>query len=347
MQEKNCSMRIIRVILKYVPILVSLIISIIIFKILLWKLNNQISFPETLVSSREYILTISGLLSGIIMAYLTSKVLQIREERIARLPMINELTQKVHKFRSIVNKLLSTDLLSRKVRYIVDTKYKGLTFYDYRENMFVDSKPTKQSIDYINDNDCGGLSHLYLELRAFIPKNHGFDETLYSEFEVSTFYDTQLLEKWVKYDCGNGLWYYFENKYAVYKDNFNFSVYEGYKNEIIESCLQIDKERYHDMPFGAKLLAKLGNQIYSDIIPKLFTAQLSIEKGLPKIVNYLFTIFVLLVVFGVVIPLLSNIFNLCFIWDIISISTTIGICAYIIFSFYGFMKQEIKIGKNC
>lgn len=332
-------------IFKYIPILLSVTISVIVFRVLICKICYQTDFTEVLSSSREYILTISGLLAGIIMAYLTSKVLQMREERITKLPQINELTQKVHRFRNIVNKLLSSDLLPRKVQNMVDTKYGGLTFFDYRENTFVGAKTTKQSIDYINDTSCGGLTHLYLEMRAFVPKNHGFDETLYSEFEVSKFYDTQLLEKWVKYDCGNGLWYYFDNEYAVYRNSFNLNIYKGYKDEILESCLQIDKERYQGMSFDAKLLAKLGTQMHSDIIPKLFKAQLSIEKGLPKIVNYLFSIFVLLALFGVITPLLSSIFNLCPIWDMISISATIGICAYIILSFYGFMKQEIKIGK--
>ncbi|MEG0692355.1 MAG: hypothetical protein RR444_04660 [Oscillospiraceae bacterium] len=334
-----------KVTLRYIPIFISVLITAMVFKLLFCKLNYYTDFANTLSSSREYILTVAGLLSGIIMAYLTSKVLQIREERISKLPQINELTQKIHRFRSIINKLLSSNLLPKNARNIVDTKYKGLTFFDYRENTFVNSKTTQQSKDYINDSGCGGLSNLYLELRAFVPKNHAFDETLYSEFEVSKFYDTQLLEKWVKYDCGNGLWYYFENEYAVYRGRFDFNIYDGHRKEILESCSQIDKERYQDIPFDAQLLAKLGNQMYSDIIPKLFKTQLSIEKGLPKIVNYLFAIFVLLVVFGIVIPIFSNIFNLSSLWDIISISTTTGICAYIIFSFYGFMKQEIKIGK--
>lgn len=334
-----------KIIEKNIPIIVSLLIAGGVFWFLFHRYDCPICFSEALASSRGDILTISGLLSGIIMAYLTSKVLQIREERVSKLPQINELTQKMHRFRSIVSKLLSSDLLPRDARNIVDTKYKGLTFYDYRENSFVDSETTQQSKDYIEDTQCGGLSDLYLELRAFVPKDHGFDEALYSEFEVSKFYDTQLLEKWVKYDCGNGLWYYFENKYAVYRENFNFNIYSGYKEEILKNCLQIDKERYQGIQFDAQLLAKLGNQMYSDVIPKLFKAQLSIEKGLPKIVNYLFSIFVLLVVFGVLMPLSSNIFNLCPFWDAISISTTTGICAYIISSFYGFMKQEIKIGK--
>ena len=335
-----------KTIYKYIAILVSVLVSLIIFKVLFCRLYCQTDFAMTLATSRESILTISGLLSGIIMAYLTSKVLQIREERLAKLPQINELTQKVHKFRSIINKLLSTDLLPQAGRNIVDTKYKGLTFFDYKEISFVGSKPSELLTKYSQDTHCGGISNLYLELRAFVPKEHKFDETLYSEFEVSKFYETQLLEKWVKYDCGNGLWYYFDNEYAIYKNKYKFDIYQKYKEEILMNCLQIDKERYQGMQFDNELLAKLGTQMHSDIIPKLFKAQLSIERGLPLIVNYLFVMFVLLVLLGVIIPLFSNLFMLCPIWDIISISGTIGICSYIILSFYGFMKQEIDIRKT-
>ena len=335
-----------KTIYKYAPILVSVLISLTIYILLFCKLCSQSNFTLALASSKDIILTIAGLLSGIIMAYLTSKVLQLREERMVNLPQINELTQKVHKFRSIINKILSTDLLPQAGRNIVDTKYKGLTFFDYKEILFVGSKPSELSTKYSQDTHCGGISNLYLELRSFVPKGHQFDETLYSEFEISKFYETLLLEKWVKYDCGNGLWYYFDNEYAIYKNKFNFNIYQEYQKEILMLCLQIDKERYQGMQFDNQLLAKLGTQMHSDIIPKLFKAQLSIEKGLPVIINYLFSIFVLLVLLGVIIPLLSNLFTLCPVWDIISISGTIGICSYIILSFYGFMKQEINIEKN-
>lgn len=334
-----------KTIYKYAPILVSVLISLTIYILLFYKLCSQSNFTLVLASSKDIILTIAGLLSGIIMAYLTSKVLQLREERMVNLPQINELTQKVHKFRSIINKILSTDLLPQAGRNIVDTKYKGLTFFDYKEILFVGSKPSELSAKYSQDTHCGGISNLYLELRAFVPKGHQFDETLYSEFEISKFYETLLLEKWVKYDCGNGLWYYFDNEYAIYKNKFNFNIYQEYQKEILMLCLQIDKERYQGMQFDNQLLAKLGTQMHSDIIPKLFKAQLSIEKGLPVIINYLFIIFVLLVLLGVIIPLFSNLFMLCPVWDIISISGTIGICSYIILSFYGFMKQEINMEK--
>lgn len=332
-----------KLIYKYSPVLISGLISLVIFKVLFCRLCFQEDFANTLASSKETILTIAGLLSGIIMAYLTSKVLQIREERISRLPQIYELTQKIHKFRSIINKLLSTDLLPQSNRTYINTTYKGLTFYDYMENGVVDGKPTKQATDYLKDPKCGGISHLYIELRTFVPTNHGFDETLYSDFEVSKFYKTELLEKWMKYDCGNGLWYYFDNEYAVYKDKFKFNINAKYKEEILKYCMQIDKDRYHGMSFDNQLLAKLGTQMHSDIIPKLFKAQSSVEKGLPAIVKYLFAIFIALTLFGIMIPLFSTIFTLCPIWNAISISGTIGICFYIILSFYGFMKQEIKI----
>ena len=288
-------------------------------------------------------MTVSGILSAIIITFLTSKVLQIRQERLAHIPELKNLTQKVHKFRNIINKLLHSHMWPDGLWIYIDKNYKDLTYFDIRAVTFVDSKITEQASKYIQDHKYGDTGNLYLELKSFI-FDHPFDNTLYTEFEVPVYYSNEVVEKWVEYECGNGLWYFFEYKRGLYEKALRVdTVYDGDQKEIKEICLRIDKERYMDLDFGPELLSKLGNQFYQEIIPKLYRIQIYLDKGLPRIVKYLFILLGILIVFGVALPLLIKLFSLNSVFDVISTSMILSLCFYLISSFYQSMHNEIKL----
>lgn len=331
-------------ILRWTPLTLSLVVFGFVFWTLYCKLCCNCDFYQTLSSTRTDIITISGILSGIIIAYLTSKVLQIRGEKIARLPELIELTQKVHKFRAIAYKLIHSSLWVNGLSSFINQKYQGLTFFDVREIVFVEGKVTEQATNFIRDHEFGDTANLFLELKSFLFDRYTFDDTLYSEFDVPVYYNTKILEKWIRYDCGNGLWYYFSHKYGSYSGDLKLhNVYTGYQEDIKNLCLQIDQERYKDLEFGNDLLANVGTQFHSDILPKLYRLQLYIERGLPSIVNYLFVVLCLLILFGVALPLLIKIYFLSPIFDITSIAVITSICFYIVTSFYSFLKSEIAV----
>ncbi|WP_299135274.1 hypothetical protein [uncultured Tenacibaculum sp.] len=330
--------------IKVIPIILTISVLIALLWSLSCKLSENEKFPKLLVESRTEILTISGLIAGLIIAYLTAKVLQVRQEKIARLPELMELTQKLHKCRSVINKLIHSRLWPDGVRHFVDKKYKGLTHFDVREIVFVDSEPIEKATDFINDEEYSGLASLYLELKSFKFDQFPFDETLHTEFDVPVYYSSEIVQKWIDYDCGNCLWYYFEHKYAVYRDSLNLAdIYVGYKEDMKDNCIRIDQERYKDLDFGPELLAKLGTQLTADILPKLVRIQRYMDSDLPKIIKYLFVIAGLLIVFGVSLPLINNIYEFSPILDVLSISVIISTSFYLLISFYGFMKREIKI----
>lgn len=326
----------------------SIIVSSLLFFGLLCILTKDFICEKQFINSikevQNDIITISGILSAIIISYLTSKVIQVRNERIKKMPDIKLYTQKLHKFRAIVDRLLSSNIWPDNLRSKLHYDYKGLTYFEVREIIFVEGKPTKQARKFASDEKYGGIAQFILELESFIFKEIPFDQTLYSEFDVSKYYSSDILEKWITFDCGNGLWYYFEHKYSVYKNSLDLNnVYSGYQDEIKNYALQIDKERYGNLDFSPELLAQLGTQVHSDIIPKLYRLQISNEQKLPKIINYLYIILCLLIVFGIALPLVNKVFVIDYFFDIISFSIIASICAFVTISFYGFLKDEINI----
>lgn len=327
-----------------IPIILSLSVFAFMLCGLICKLNSDLLFKATLVQNRSNIMTISGLISGLIIAYLTAKVLQVRQEKITKLPELMELTQKLHKCRSIMDRLLRSRLWPVGVSSFVDKKYIELTYFDVREIIIVNSKPSKLALTFIDDKDYNSLARFYLELKSFKLNHYAIDHTLYTEFEVPVFYDSNIVQKWLDYDCGNGLWYYFEHKYAVLKNSMNLlDIYDGHKKEIKDNCLKIDRERYKNLEFGPELLAKLGTQLTDDILPNLARVQNYMDSGLPRIIKYLFLIAGILIVSGVALPLLNSIYSISPIIDIISISIVLSTSFYLVLSFYGFMKSEIKL----
>lgn len=327
-----------------IPLTLSMCLGIFLIWTMVCKLSDNREYVTILSENRVDVMTISGFVAGLIIAYLTAKVLQIRQEKITRLPELMDVSQKLHNCRRVMDKLIHSNIWPDGVRHIVDTEYKGFTYFELRQTVFVGSITTERARAFIEDKRCGGPAKLYLELKSFMFGHIPFDQTLYTEFNVPKRYHPNLVEKWIDYDCGNGLWTYFEHKYAVYKDSFNFhDVYSGDVEAIEEACLRIDKERYTDIKFGADLLAKMGVQLTGDILPELFRIQRIVHSDLPRIIKYLFVIAGLLIVFGIALPILNNIYSLSPYLDIISIGIIISISFYLVLSFYGFMKKEVQV----
>jgi hypothetical protein len=328
-----------------IPIIISVIAFILLFFSLLNQLNSECNFYEILLSTKTDIISISGFLSGIIIAYLSTKVLQTRTEKITNLPELNQLTQKVHKFRKIINLLVNSDIWAEGLKEFLRNNYSSLTIYEVRKSSYGGGKPTQQKINFNQDerNTFGDTLYLYLELKSFIFRDYSYDETLYSEFEVPIYYSSKILKQWIEFDCGGNLWYFFDNKLEVFAEDLKLSKVTSNNRSKIEECaLLIDRDKFNDIKFGPKLLAKLGTQFREDIFPKLLKLQLNNEKGLPAIAKYLCIILYLLLSLGVALPLISKIYSLPPIVDILSVSFLFSIIFYIILSFYFFLNNEVK-----
>ena len=305
--------------------------------------NNEI-FIQTLKEIRNDLITVSSLLSGLLIAYLTARVLQIRQEKLAKVAILDKRTQNLHRCRSIIDKVLHSNIWPSNINSFIDHDFKDISHFQVRETVFVDSKPNPRVTEFTEDERYSGVASLYLDLKSFVSKKHPYDRTLLSEFEVPLYYSPEIVNNWIKYDSGNGLWYYFKHKYSLYKATFDFTdFYIEDKEDIVKTCLKIDRERYKDLEFGPELLAQLGTQLTEDILPKLHRVQNYMNSDLPKIIKFLFLIAGLVIIFGVALPLLNKVYNISSYIDVISSAAVISISFYLIISFYGFMKRESTI----
>ncbi len=330
---------------KYWHILFFFIFSLLTFYLIV-KYDCKKTINEKKIS--EIIQTVgllSSIISGIIISYLISKVIQIRQEKNDLKPALWELTKKVHYFRKIIHKVFNKyDFWPNGIHQYISRNYPNLTYYDVRDIIYVDKDVSEQANKFIQDSKFGEIKkQAFLEMKSFLLPLKYFDETVYSEFDVELMYSTDTLNKWQEYDCGNMIWYLFENEYVNYEGQFNFNALSNEKKEIEQLSRKIDFERYRNINFGPKLLGKLGSQIDLDIIPKLNSVQHKFEKGLPKIVKFMYSVLSLMLLFGVIIPIISILFDFPNYIAFISISVIINLTLIFIIKFPDIMKNEIYV----
>lgn len=323
-----------------VPLIASGLLCIGLIFLLRQKLIDTPDFGQQLADISTVFLSISGFLSAIIMVYLAASAAGLKGNRSLVTSGLSKITQQMHNFRSIVELLLQSKMWLPGLKEYLDDEFVGLTFFDVKE--FYKGK-SKLAIEFLQENqNYADTENLYLELKSLLmtsPK----DKKLFEEINYPVMYDKNIVAKWLEHKCGSGLWYYFGYKYAVYKEALNLDVvFERHQDKIMTLANTIDSEVFEDSSFNEVFLSRLGEYMSKEVMPKLYQMQVDIGAKIPKLIRYLYAIFLCLVIFGVLLPLFFLLFGLPVITLIISYSLVASIIFYISTSFYQFLNAEIS-----
>lgn len=323
-----------------IPLVFSGILCIALIFILWQKGNSNPEFSSTLTSISTIFISISGFLAAIIMVYLASSALGLKNNRVLAMDGLSKITQKMHHFREIVSILLQSKMWLPGLKEYIDDEYEGLTFFEVKE--FYKGK-SKLAIEFLQENHhYGDTENLYLELKSLL-MNKAKDHKVPKNIQYPKIYDKGILEKWLEHKCGSGLLYYFGYKFGIYKETLDIeAVYERHQDKIMALANSIDPETFEDSSFNEVFLSKLGDYMANDVMPKLYQFQDSVNTNLPSLLNYLYFIFLFLVVFGVMLPLGFLLFNLPLLLLIISYASVVSIIFFLATSFYPFLTKEIN-----
>jgi hypothetical protein len=308
---------------------------------LLWqKTNVDIFFIETLSSITTIFISISGFLAAFILVYLASSALGLKNNRVQVIDSLSQITQKMHSFREIISLLLQSKMWLPGLKEYINEEFEGLNFFEVKE--FYKGK-SKLAIEFLQESHhYGDTESLYLELKSLLmikpkerklPKNVAFPKI----------YNKAIIEKWLEHKCGSGLLYYFGYKFGIYKETLDIeSVFERHQDKIMSLANSIDPEIFEDSSFNEVFLSKLGDHMSNTIMPKLFQLQEDIDTKMPRILQYLYSIFLFLVLFGVLLPLGFLLFNLPILLLIFSYASVISIIFFLTTTFYQFLSKEIN-----
>ncbi len=323
-----------------IPLVFSGILCITLVFLLWQKTSINPKFSETLSNISTIFISISGFLAAIIMVYLAFSALGLKNNRVLVIDNLSKITQKVHNFREIVGLLLQSKMWLPGLKDYIDDEYDGLNFFEVKE--FYKGK-SKLAIEFLQESHhYGDTENLYLELKSLLltkPKERKAPKNI----QFPKIYDKAIIEKWLEHKCGTGLLYYFGYKFGIYKETLDIeSVFERHQEKIIALANSIDPEVFEDSSFNEVFLSKLGDYMSNDIIPKLYQLQEDVTTDMPKLLQYMYGIFLFLVLFGVLIPLGFLLFNLPILLLIISYATIVSIIFYLATTFYQFLSKEIN-----
>ena len=323
-----------------IPIIISGLLCIILVFLLWQKVNANPLFRDTLSNISTIFISISGFLSAIIMVYLAASAMGVKNARIGMIDTLSKVTQKMHYFRNIVEILLGSKMWLSGLKEYIDDEFEGLTFFDVKE--FYKGK-SKLAIEFLQEtHHYGDTESLYLELKSFLmtkPKEKRIPKVV----NYPTSYNKDIIEKWLEHKCGSGLLYYFGYKFGIYKETLNFeNVYERNQDKIMELANLMDSEVFEDSSFNEVFLSKLGDYMSNDVMPKLYQIQSQAGNSIPNVLRYLYSIFILLVVLGVLLPLCFLLFGLPILTLIVSFASVVSVIFFIAITFYQFLTSEIN-----
>lgn len=322
------------------PLVFSGLLCIVSVLVLFEKLNSLPRFSERLASLLNVFLSISGLLSAFILAYLAFAVMALKKNRTSAVGSLSTITKKMHDFRSIVELLMRSKMWLPGLKENVDEEYDGLTFFEVKE--FYKGK-SKLAIEFLQENhNFSETENLYLELKSLLMTSTK-DKKVIEEVYYPQIYNKDILEKWLEHKCGSGLWYYFGYKFGSFKEALNLdAVFERHQDKIMVLANTIDSTAFEDSSFNEVFLSKLGEYMSKEVMPKLYQFQAATNNKLPKILRYLYVIFLIISIFGILLPLSYLLFNLPAIVLIISYSIVVSVVFYITTTVYQFLNIEMQ-----
>ncbi len=323
-----------------IPLVFSGLLAIGLAFILWQKLDTTPDFSLQLSGLTSVFIGISGFLSAIIMIYLAAAAMGLKGSRNTVIDSLSKVTQKMHSFRTIIDLLMKSKIWMPGLKEYIDDEFEGLNFFEVKE--FYKGK-SKLAIEFLQEShNYGDTENLYLELKSLLMISPR-DKNIPEEITFPSYYDKDIVAKWLEHKCGSGLWYYFGYKFGAFKDSLDIeAVYERHQDKIITLANSIDSEVFEDSSFNEVFLSRLGEYMSKEVMPKLYQFQNGMTSKLPKLIRYLYSIFLFLVLFGILLPLLFLLFSLPVTTLVISYSFVIAVIFYIATTFYQFLSEEIN-----
>ena len=261
------------------------------------------SSPERISSVYSDLIAMSGILAGIGIAYIVSKVFQLREERSRRLSKIQVLANKITAFRKLLHRVMNnrdfwlryTDVQTFK------SKYGNVSYHDLHDHESMDS----ELFNFYDDNDIEsrGTIDLYLAMKEIVDEANGphawpYDagyEPVYSLDEVVKYYDP-----------ANQIWYYLDGRYGKYmQGRIKEDGFTRYEDNIIRFATEVD-EKYRNQSPNYRMVASLGADFHAVYLPKIARLIRLNEQGMPMQVYAISVLLSIIMCFGVLVPLVMQ-----------------------------------------
>jgi len=301
----------------------------------------------------------SSLFNAILIAFISSKIFDVRSEKKERQFKIDNLSNKLTNSRRICQILASNRNFTNDNKYVnIQNKHDELEIWHLSSDSQDEQSQKIQALrdKFHSDEHFNSVeSQLYVFYNSFIryfKKDIIYYEgykILYDEIDHNIRYPIEFIEKLVDSSAVVNLYTTFENRWPKVMDTvFNFNkLTDAEKKKIKSLASRIDKRTLSNLACDNLLISKMSGEISENVLPELYILMRMNLEGFPPILKNFIYLLLALLVFGVFTPIIIRSYD-------ISLSTLVTITNFMtahvlvillifITQFTYWLKKEINI----
>jgi hypothetical protein len=284
-----------------------------------------ILFPapaDRILNIQNYLITVGGIISAFVIAYLSSKIFNLRSERATRQIEIDKYSDKLTLFRRLLYYVMKSSEFWVHYSDIsaFKRKYKGLTYE--RLHRHSEEKDELATDFWLKEDKLSSSTvDLYCAMESIAGSAEpepGYMMTWHVDKAASFNYTLDELSQY--YDPCNQIWYYLEGRYAKHgKGRFNDTgIWVLYQNDVSDLMTRLNT-KYKGKDFHREILAEIATEFYEFNIPRLYDLTRQ-NVGVPKTLLRTFGSLFFIMLFGVLLPIILQSIKVS---DCINVSLTL------------------------
>jgi hypothetical protein len=326
--------------------ILTFLVTIVLIVIGIYKIRTDEAFTERLVKSYDYINIASGIIASFVLGYLVTKVIAIRQDKQKYTGEIRDLSNKLTYFRNICYNLSgdhdywSTHHPAYKAYQYANSIKHDITFEEYYYPNYDDDVEFAKYNAFYREDLSNSVISLILQLHMVAGDSLLDSGLTYTKFPPNYIYSHDEMRPFALFSESNLIWYCSSESKIIPKE-----FYPSYAvREIIEDINRIYPESKIDS-LTKERLEHLSLDFQYQIIPSLYNLTKVVDSSLPHSINYFAITFILLLVFGVIIPTLTYVF-IDKAYAYLSVFPSIAIISHILLSVRPILEAENTLDKK-
>ncbi|MBE0662085.1 MAG: hypothetical protein IH597_06420 [Bacteroidales bacterium] len=326
--------------------IITLLPTILLIVISVYKIRTDIEFHERLVKSYDYINIASGVIASFVLGFLINKVITIRQDKLKYTRAIRNLSNKLTYFRNICfNLTRDHGFWKEGNKYYKSYEYANsikhdITFEEYYYPNYDNTIDYARFKSFYRRDMYNNVVSLVLQLHMMADDSFLRSGLSYTKFPPNHIYAHDEMKNFTLFCDTNQIWYCCSEA-KIFPDNFDSSYHI---KEIVEDINRIYPKKKIEK-LSKDRLEEVSLDFQYRIIPSLFNLTRIVDLNLPLSIRYFLTTFTLLLAFGLIIPSLTYIF-IGNTFAFLSLFTVIGIIGHILLTLKTILKTENTLDRK-
>jgi len=270
-------------------------------------LNQTPSKKEGFLKAIEQVNLFAGIIGAFVLSYVLTKVLAIRQEKLARVTSIRELSYKLTCFRKICYQLRQDHRFwqdsasynyAKKISKSIS--YDDARFPDYDN----DAKYASYKSLIITERHDTAIVMFYLQLYMFAGEEFEHDANMaWGSYPPFLIYSHEQIAGYVSFLEYDEFWNCIDHNNI----KFSYNHQKFHIDPIEKAAGNYNLEEIKDSPFSEKMILGIASDVQNKIIPELYYLTRLNEARIPIAISYLIGVTSAMMLFSVIYPVIASV----------------------------------------